>query len=662
MNPRPTLLPAAAALALAALPAAHAAPITTATLLRDMTDLAGMASFPDPLYTCSQFSSYDRNAKSPAENWFANGDRGQHLRVEERDGRKESVMMDAQGPGAIVRIWSANPAGTLRIYLDGQPEPALAAPMEDLLGGRVPGLPSPLAGERSRGWNLHFPIPYARHCKVTTDSGDIYYHVNYRTYPQGTEVETFRRALLEELAGPVRDTAAALADPRAGGRPPGGTAEAVEETLAPGATGAREFAGPAALSVPALRVEADDVEAALRGVVIEAAFDGEPCVAVPLGDFFGSAPGINPFAALPLGMAANGELYSNWLMPFAKSATIRLTNTGRQPVRIAGSLALHPHRWTDRSLHFHAGWRSACDVPTRPMIDWNYLTARGRGVFAGASFAIDNPVRDWWGEGDEKIYVDGETFPSHFGTGTEDYYGYAWCNPALFTHAYHSQSRCDGPGNYGRTSVNRFHILDRIPFTRDLRFDMELWHWHERCKVNMAVTAYWYARPGASDQFPPVTPEAAVVRPLEAWQPPRVAGALEGEELKILAVTGTAAPQDWPGLSGERHLWWHVGVQPGGSLTVLFPAPNPGRYRVFARCMKAKDYGIHQLAVNGRAAGAPIDFFHAPDPAPSDEIDLGVHTLEAANNRLTVTATGANPQAEPAHMFGLDYLRLVPAE
>ena len=40
-----------------------------------------------------------------------------------------------------------------------------------------------------------------------------------------------------------------------------------------------------------------------------------------------------------------------------------------------------------------------------------------------------NPVEAWWGEGDEKVFVDGEKFPSHFGTGTEDYYGYAWCWP-----------------------------------------------------------------------------------------------------------------------------------------------------------------------------------------------------------------------------------------
>ena len=100
-------------------------------------------------------------------------------------------MMDAAGPGAVVRIWSANPAGTLRIYLDKAEEPVIEAPMTDLLGGGFPGLPKPLAGERSKGWNLYFPIPYARHCKITSDAGDFYYHVNYRTYPEGAGVESF---------------------------------------------------------------------------------------------------------------------------------------------------------------------------------------------------------------------------------------------------------------------------------------------------------------------------------------------------------------------------------------------------------------------------------------------------------------------------------------
>ena len=76
----------------------------------------------------------------------------------------------------------------------------IEAPLEDLLGGKwkttIDGkettpFPDPIACERSRGFNLYFPIAYARHCKITVDKPDIYYHVDYRTYPKGTEVETF---------------------------------------------------------------------------------------------------------------------------------------------------------------------------------------------------------------------------------------------------------------------------------------------------------------------------------------------------------------------------------------------------------------------------------------------------------------------------------------
>jgi hypothetical protein len=638
-----------------------AAAVTTAALLDEMTDLAGMAEFPSPAYTCRQFSSYDRKSKSPAEEWFANNDAGQFLRVEERAGRKEHVMMDAAGPGAIVRIWSANPAGTLRFYIDGEEQPSLEAPMSELLGGKFPDLPRPLAGEYSKGWNLYFPIPYARSCKVTSDKGGFYYHVNYRTYEAATAVESFRLAQLQALAPRLKQLAARLDAPRDEAGRLGGEAQEFNLELPAGESVREEFGGPAAFTRAVVRLEAGDREAALRGLVVKIAFDGAPCIEAPLGDLFGSAPGLNPFATLPLGMTRDGEMYSHWLMPFRESAVIELVNHSKETATLSGELAVRERPWTDRSMHFHARWRAQFDVPTRPMVDWNYLTARGRGVFAGVAFAIDNPVKDWWGEGDEKIYVDGESFPSHFGTGTEDYYGYAWCWPALFTHAYHAQPRCDGPGNYGRTSVNRFHILDRIPFTKDFRFDMELWHWNANCKVNMAVVAYWYARPGATDGFPPLRAGDAIVRPMPEYVVPRVAGALEGESLRILRVTGRAEPQDWDGVSGGKHLWWHEGMKPGDTLAVAFPAPKAGRYRVFGRFLKARDYGIHQLAINGRNLGEPADFYN-PDVRPTSERDLGVFELQPGDNVFSATVVGANEKAIKTYMFGLDYLLLKPVE
>jgi hypothetical protein len=634
--------------------------ISTATLLDDMTNLTAIAEFPAPAYTCKQFSSFDRKSKSPKEEWFANDDYGNFVRVESHEGRQEYVMMDAPGPGAIVRMWSANPAGTIRIYLDGAEQPVIEAPMTDLLGGKYPGLPRPIAGEYSKGWNLYFPITYTRSCKVTSDKGGFYYHVNYRTYEPGTMVDSFKADQITKLASRLEGVVRRLAEPRGNEADLGGDPQEFELQVPAGESVRQQLPGPMAISRATLRLTAKDREAALRGIIVKISFDGEPCIEAPLGDVFGSAPGINPYASLPLGMLRDGLLYCHWFMPFKESAIIELVNHTRQDATVAGEIALKDYGWNDRSMHFHAKWRAEFDVPTRPMLDWNYLAAQGKGVFAGVSFAIDNPVKDWWGEGDEKIYVDGELFPSHFGTGTEDYYGYAWCWPELFTHAYHSQSRCDGPRNYGRTSVNRFHILDRIPFSRSFKFDMELWHWNDKCLVNAAVVAYWYARPGGTDEFKSITAKEAVVRPMPEYKVPKVTDAIEGEKMRIVKVSGTAEPQDWEDLSAGAQLWWHQGMKPGESLTVAFPAPRAGKYHVIAHFLTAKDYGVHQLSINGTKAGDPRDFYSA-EVKPTAEIDLGVFDLKAGDNEFSATVMGANDKAVKSYMLGLDYLLLRPA-
>ncbi len=647
----------------AALRAADGGPLTTRALLADMTDLTGLAELPSPAYTCRQFSSYDRASKSPTQDWFANGDCGQYLRTETNAGRQEFVMMDVDGPGAIVRIWSANPLGTLRLYLDGAEKPVIEAKMDVLLGGTYPGLPRPIAGEYSKGWNLYFPIPYAKHCKVTSDQGGFYYHVNYRTYPAGTAVESFTAETIPQLKTEIEKTLTRL---NTLGEmtldPVGVKLHPRNNAIEPGQSASlATLTGPQAIRqlYVVWQPSGDRDEPALRSCLLEIDFDGETTVSAPLGDFFGSAPGLNPYVSLPAQVKADGHLSSLWAMPFQKTAEVRVRNLGKAAVSFGSGVMATPYAWTDRSLLFHAKWRGQFDVPSEPKIDWNYLTASGQGIFAGVAFSIDNPVRDWWGEGDEKIYVDGETFPSHFGTGTEDYYGYAWCFPAPFTHAYHNQPRCDGPGNYGRTSVNRWHILDRIPFTRDFRFDMELWHW-KQCQVNLGLTAYWYARPGSTDGFAPIAASDLVVRPLIAYQAPRVKGAIEGEAMQILRQTGTADPQEIGNASGESHLWWHGNQQPGDTLVLGFPVELAGRYKVTAQFIKAVDYAIAQLAINDTKAGEPLDFYN-DGVIVSGPVELGTFDLKAGQNTVAFTLTGANPKAVKSYMTGLDYLLLTPA-
>ncbi len=128
--------------------------VTLSSLLVEMTDVQNVARFPDPAFTARQASSYDRASKTPDDpkGWFANHDWSQFIRSETNAGRLEWVMMEADGPGAVVRIWFGGnkPPGTLRFYLDGAAQPAIEGPAFDILIGRLLA-DRPLAIENAHG-------------------------------------------------------------------------------------------------------------------------------------------------------------------------------------------------------------------------------------------------------------------------------------------------------------------------------------------------------------------------------------------------------------------------------------------------------------------------------------------------------------------------------
>ncbi|MEP0766208.1 MAG: DUF2961 domain-containing protein [Fimbriimonadia bacterium] len=635
-------------------------PITVDRLISDMTSLDRLTRFPHPPYITRQASSYDRAAKSPTENWFANGDAGQYIRSEKVGDREEWVMMDAAGPGVIVRIWSANPAGTVRFYLDNSDKPTIEMKLADLLSGKTEPFLDPIAHVRSSGWNLYFPIPYSRHCKVTLSEDPavrhVYYHINYRTYPSGTLVRSFTMAQAEEAVA-KHDLAKELMEPRQAVSALGSPSP-IAVTIEPGRSATIfEAKGPADITGFVLRCEAEDVAKALRGCVLTGVFDGKETIWAPVGDFFGTAPGINPFDAVPLQVNENGEMICRWIMPFQQGARLRISNNTEKPVRFQGRAAVQPRKADPSRLLFHAKWRTE-KMPTRPMRDWNYLTATGRGIFVGNSLHVTNPVSPWWGEGDEKIYIDGETFPSTFGTGTEDYYGYAWCNPTPFFHLYHNQPRCDGPGNKGHTLVNRFHILDDYPFNTSFRFDMEVWH-SQQTQVDYAVTVYWYATKESTDGFQPASVHDLVIQPVP--ERIRVPGAIEGENLRVVECTGGIHERQGMAdvASNDAHLWWRDG-KPGDRLKLAFEAPGSAPFSIVGNFCKAADYGIIQFYVNGQKVGGPVDFYN--DGIVYEKRVIGVVDLKRGENILEAEIVGANEKTIKRYMMGLDYIvvELVP--
>lgn len=633
---------------------AFIAPVTTASILAEMGDLERLATVAN--YRSFQHSSYDRASKSPTEGWFANADAGQYIRTEENQGRREHVMAEHTGPGAIVRIWSANPAATLRIYLDGETTPRLEAPMSDLLRGRVAPFGAPFAYEVARGCNLYFPIPFGKSAKVTVDAvhevRGLYYHVGFRGYPEGTSVETFDLKRLPDLK-PISD---AMRNPPSVGQSLVSNRHTVtkaspQRVALTGAGVVRQVRVRVAPLGDESRWSWSDprrIHNVLRGLQLKVTVDGQTTILAPLGDFFSTAGGVHPAESLPLSVGSDGTLLCRFVMPFARGIEFEVSNT--QDVGVPVTLQLSGTRNGEiPPLRLYASW-GVDHGSTRPMRDLNFLNTTGQGRLVGSFLHVENPTPGWWGEGDEKIYVDGEPWPSFFGTGTEDYYGYAWCSPELFRHPYHGQPNCTGPGNFGHTNVFRWHIVDDIPFSRSMRFDMEMWHW-ETVVGTWARTTYWYARPGDQGPAP-----YALRMPAELLPPQPVKGALEGEAMVVERHTGGTheVQEGFWALSGGKQRWWKD-PKPGDELVLKFDATKAGTYEVVGHLCHARDYGKHELWLDDQRIGE-MDFY-SPDLGWK-KVSLGRHTLTAGPHRLRVVCREPNERAEPRRMFGLDYILL----
>ncbi|MEX2300129.1 MAG: prenyltransferase/squalene oxidase repeat-containing protein [Bryobacterales bacterium] len=140
-----------------------------------------------------------------------------------------------------------------------------------------------------------------------------------------------------------------------------------------------------------------------------------------------------------------------------------------------------------------------------------------------------------------------------------------------------------------------------------------------------------------------------------------VEGAVEAENLKVAELTfGRTTGQIVPdGLTSKNTiLWWREGI-PGARLTFEVEAPEAGRYDLISAFLYDREMGIVQFALNGSDISDPMDFYK-PDLSATGPTSLGVHELANGTNRLTVKMIGSNADADPNHIFGIDYVKLEP--
>jgi len=427
-----------------------------------------------------------------------------------------------------------------------------------------------------------------------------FYHVQVRTYDQGANVETFSRKDLKTYAADIERAAAALTNRASGEALAARETIRIDEKLEPGQRKqlVSYAKAPAAVGRLVLKAGAPDLARALRGTVLRIYFDkaANPQVEAPLGDFFGAGPGLNPYDSLPASVLPDGRMVSRWVMPFQHQVEVQVENWSGQDVRVAGAVDILDYGWkAGRSMHFFGHWRVDHDLRGgggAGAFDLPFLCATGKGVYVGTTAMLMNPTAvptehgGWWGEGDEKIWVDDETFPSTFGTGSEDYFNYSWSAPDIFAYAYRAQPLVTGPGNRGYVTNLRWQILDAIPFDKSIFFCMEVYTHLAVEGLSYGRMSYCYAFPYVRDDHVPLTPARVRIPPLPSWKPVAALGSrgahfFEAEDLQARCSGGQVRKVRQAICAGGTLLAWE-GHSPGDRLELTVPVKAKGKYVVSA--------------------------------------------------------------------------------
>jgi len=262
---------------------------------------------------------------------------------------------------------------------------------------------------------------------------------------------------------------------------------------------------------------------AYRDAVIRFYWDSEqaPSVETPLGDLFCNGHGLRyNVNSLPVAVNPSGGFNCYWPMPFRQRARITIDNQRQEPIPgFFYQISYARTKVPVRATRFHAQWRRSVATQQHPehvILDG----VRGQGHYVGTFLAWTQLSNGWWGEGEVKFYLDGDTDrPTICGTGTEDYFGGAWCfgggeDPAAaepYSTPFLGYPLCRiEPGEVPRHALYRWHVLDPIRFRRDLKVTIQALGWwpdgtFQPLTDDIASVAYWYqAEPHAP--FPELLP------------------------------------------------------------------------------------------------------------------------------------------------------------
>lgn len=257
-----------------------------------------------------------------------------------------------------------------------------------------------------------------------------------------------------------------------------------------------------------------------RLLILRIYWDGHPTpsVEVPLSDFFASATyqEFRQISSLAVCVNPGRGLNCYWPMPYRTGFRMEIENLSpTTDITVYYQIDCEEKAVPDDALYFHAQFRRT--NPTLSSVHTLLDGVTGRGQYVGTYLCWGVHNNGWWGEGEIKFYLDGDTdFPTVCGTGTEDYFCGAYNfdvngHYTEFTTPYSGLSKVDTTdGCYQsqrRFHMYRWHIQDPIYFTQNLKVTIQALGWRSEgrylpLKDDISSVSYWYqTAPAAS--FPP---------------------------------------------------------------------------------------------------------------------------------------------------------------
>jgi hypothetical protein len=386
----------------------------------------------------------------------------------------------------------------------------------------------------------------------------------------------------------------------------------------------------------------------------------KPGVEAPVGDFFANCFGRrDSVVSLPVIVEDADSYNCFWRMPFRKGARIEIVNQGDKPV----NLLYYNVDWIKLDSlprdtpYFYAQYRQ--EYPVQQGKDYVLLETKGKGHYVGTVMAVRTRSPEWFGEGDEKIYIDGEDKPSIWGTGTEDYFMSAWglqkTSTPYFGVPYFDQWGIVG----GHTSAYRWHINDPIVFQKGIKVTMEHWGWMSEDENKEYKRNSWNER---EDDY------SSVAFWYQTGAPTFTARAPSGPERRLpslerVVAYGRDGSTHGIGETTTQQLYLYDGPQllympkqpEGAWLEIPITVTKKEPLRLVLNMTKSYDFGRYQAYLDGVKLGGPIDLYSKE--IESQEFHLLDFWPEPGKHTLRLECVGKNP-ASQGHFLGIESARL----